>query len=313
MNTGKHSSDCPKCAICPCRCCLAKRAKSLPKQNSVKQLNSNIERRCLLILVRHGISQDEIDRRYSGWNDCELSTIGKEQMQRTGQALQQANLPIDLCFTSMLKRASKSLFIIQEELDKLWLPVYNTWRLNDRMLGNLTGFHRDRAEALFGQHQIREWLIRAELAPPALEESNASHPRFQYKYRQIASVVPSTETLVDIQKRVRPFFFDQLLTNLYLGKNTLIVTHEDILKAIIRLIHNSSIDEFETHEIPIGIPIVFEFAFDTHQFLNEYYLTSALFETNTDNQRTLFPISDIQQGPKESGSVITSTDFTTPE
>lgn len=84
MNTGKHSSNCPKCAICPCRCCLAKRERSLSNQNSVKPLNNNIEHRCLLILVRHGLSQDEIDKRYSGWNDCELSAIGKEQMQRTG-------------------------------------------------------------------------------------------------------------------------------------------------------------------------------------------------------------------------------------
>jgi 2,3-bisphosphoglycerate-dependent phosphoglycerate mutase len=288
----KHPSDCPKCAICQCRCCINKRTKcSRVKKAFIQseiQLNCN-ERRCVLILVRHGTSQDEVDKRYSGWNDCDISNIGKEQMHRTGQALHQANFSIDICFTSVLKRTSKSLFIIQEEMDYLWLPVYNTWRLNDRMLGSLTGFHRDRAEALFGQNQIKEWLTRSELAPPLLEESNAFHPRLHYKYRYISSIVPSTEALVDIRKRVIPFFYDQLLDNIYLGKNILIVTHEDIIKAIIRLLNNYTVDEFDNQEIPIGIPIIFEFSSNTHQLFNGYYLSSSLFESNTNNQHQLFP------------------------
>jgi 2,3-bisphosphoglycerate-dependent phosphoglycerate mutase len=218
-----------------------------------------------------------------------MSNIGKEQMHRTGQALREAKLPIDICFTSVLKRASKSLFIIQEEMDYLWLPVYNTWRLNDRMLGSLTGFQRDRAEALFGQNQIKEWLTRPELAPPLLEESSTLHPRLHYKYRHITSIVPSTETLVDIRKRVISFFYDQLLSNLYLGKNILIVIHEDIMKTIIRLLNNYSVDEFDNQVIPIGIPIVFEFSFNTRELFNGYYLSSLLLERNTDHQQQLFP------------------------
>jgi 2,3-bisphosphoglycerate-dependent phosphoglycerate mutase len=288
----KHPSDCPKCAICQCRCCINKRTKCSRVKKALIQSDiqsNNHERRCLLILVRHGVSQDEVDKRYSGWNDCDLSNIGTEQMHRTGQALHQANFSIDLCFTSLLKRAIKSLFIIQEEMDFLWLPVYNTWRLNDRMLGSLTGFHRDRAEALFGQNQIKEWLTRSELAPPLLEESSALHPRLNYKYRPISSIVPSTETLIDIRKRVLPFFYDQLLNNLYLGQNILVVTHEDIVKAIIRLLNNYTVDEFGNQEIPIGVPIVFEFSLNTHELLNGYYLSSTLLESSANDQYQPFP------------------------
>lgn len=285
-NVIKHSSDCAKCAICQCRCCINKRTKCSRIKKTLSQsdrpLSDVNDHRCLLILVRHGTSQDEIDKRYSGWNDCDISNIGKEQMHRTGQALHQGKFSIDLCFTSVLKRASKSLFIIQEEMDCLWLPVYNTWRLNDRMLGSLTGFHRDRAEALFGQNQIKEWLTRPELAPPLLEESSPLHPRLNYKYRPISSIVPSTETLVDIRKRILPFFYDQLMNNLYLGKNILVVTHEEIIKTIIRLLNNYSIDEFENQEIPIGTPIVFELSLNTRKLLNGYYLSSPLLEKNTD-------------------------------
>ncbi|CAF3401125.1 unnamed protein product [Rotaria sp. Silwood2] len=211
-------------------------------------------------------------------------------MHQTGQALYQANFSIDICFTSVLKRAIKSLFIIQEEMDYLWLPIYNIWRLNDRMLGNLTGFHRDRAEALFGQNQIKEWLTQSESAPPLLEESSILHPRLNYKYRNISSIVPSTETLNDILKRLLPFFYDQLLSNLYSGKNILVVTHEDTIKTIIRLLNNYTLDEFINQEIPIGIPIIFEYSLNTNDLFNAYYLSSTLLDNNTDNQNELFPI-----------------------
>ncbi|CAF5175686.1 unnamed protein product [Rotaria magnacalcarata] len=157
------------------------------------------------------------------------------------------------------------------------------------MLGNLTGFNRDRADALFGQNQIKEWLTRPELAPPLLEESNALHPQSNYKYHHISSIVPSTETLSDVRKRLLPFFYDQLLSNLYLGKNIILVTHEDIVKAIIRLMNNYAVDEFVNYAVPIGIPIVFEFSLNTNEFINGYYFSSTLLENNTDNQQQLFP------------------------
>ena len=284
-----HPSGCAKCAVCQCRCCINKRTKCLRVRKTLIQSAEINEHRGLLILVRHGTSQDEVDKRYSGWNDCDLSNVGKTQMQQTGQALRQANFSIDLCFTSLLKRASKSLFILQEEMNYLWTPVVNTWRLNDRMLGTLTGFHRDRAEALFGQNQIKEWLTRPELAPPILEDSSPLHPRLHYKYRSIFSLVPSTETLMDIRKRLIPFFYDQLMSNLYLGQNILVVTHEPIVKAIIRLLHNYTVDEFENLEVPTGTPIVFELAPKTHQLLHGYYLSSPLLEKNTDDRQPMFP------------------------
>ena len=289
----KHPSDCAKCAICPCRCCINRRTKhSRVKRMFIQSDMQFVDHklRCLLILVRHGMSQDEVDKHYSGWKDCDLSSIGKEQMHRTGQILRQANFPIDICFTSVLKRAIKSLFIIQQEMDYLWLPVYNTWRLNDRMIGTLTGFHRDRAEALFGQNQINEWLTRADSAPPVLEESSPLHPRTNYKYHQISSIVPSTETLFDVRKRLIPFFYDQLLNNLYLGKNIILVTHEDIVKAVIRLLNNYTVNEFANQEIPIGIPIVFEYSLNTNELINGYYLSSTLLESNPNYQYQAFPI-----------------------
>ena len=285
----KHPSDCAKCAICQCRCCINKRSRV--KKTSIQsnvQVN-NQQRRALLILVRHGTSEDEVDKRYSSWNDCDLSDLGKQQMHQTGQALRQANFSIDICFTSVLKRAIKSLFIIQEEMDHLWVPVYNMWRLNDRMLGNLTGFHHDRAQALFGQNQIKEWLTQPHLAPPPLEQTNILHPRLNYKYRHIYSIVPSTETLIDVRKRLLPFFYDQLFNNLYLAQNILLVTHQDIIKVIIRLLNNYTVDAFDSYQIPIGVPIVFEFSLNTKEVFNGYYLSSPLFENHTNEQYQLFP------------------------
>ncbi len=288
----KHPSDCEKCAICRCRCCIKKRTTCSRVKKTLMQADvqvNNHERRCLLILVRHGMSEDEIEKRYSSWNDSDLSDIGKQQMHRTGQALHQANFSIDICFTSVLKRAIKSLFIIQEEIDHLWVSTCNTWRLNDRMLGNLTGFHHDRAQALFGQNQIKEWLTQPHLAPPPLEQSNILHPRLNYKYRHIYSIVPSTETLFDVRKRLLPFFYDQLFNNLYLAQNILLVTHQDIIKAIIRLLNNYTVDAFDHQQIPIGVPIVFEFSLNTKEFFNGYYLSSSLFPNNTHDQHQLFP------------------------
>lgn len=292
-STIKNLSNCAKCSICQCRCCKNKRTKCSRVKKAHLQSDiqfKNSKRHCLLILVRHGLSQDEVDKRFSGWTDCDLSNIGKEQMYRTGQILHQASFSIDICFTSILKRASKSLFIIQEEMDYLWLPVINTWRLNDRMLGSLTGFHHDRAESLFGQNQIKEWLTRPDSAPPLLEESSALHPRLNYKYHYISSIVPSTETLSDIRKRLLPFFYDQLLPNIYLGKNVILVTHEEVLKAIIRLLNNYAVDDYNHQEIPIGMPIVFEFSLNTNEFFNGYYLSSASFENYTNNQFQLYPL-----------------------
>ena len=282
-----HPSDCPKCAICRCRCCINKRRQSSHVHELPRALIREDENRCRLILVRHGLSQDEMDQRYSGWNDGDISPVGQEQMHRTGQVLLQAHISIDLCFTSVLKRASKSLFIIQEEMDRLWVPVHSTWRLNDRMLGTLTGFRRDRAEALFGQNQLKEWLTRSDSSPPPLEESNPLHPRLHPVYRHISSIVPSTETLADIRQRLIPFFYDQLLRHLTVGRSILVVAHEDVLKGLVRLISDYAIDQFNDREIPIGRPMVYEFSPKTKAFLTGDYLLSPLFDEDT--RHLMFP------------------------
>ncbi|UJR36348.1 hypothetical protein I4U23_029075 [Adineta vaga] len=137
---------------------------------------------------------DELRKHFSGWNDCDLSLVGQQQMQHAGQLLRQTNFSIDVCFTSLLKRAVKSLFIIQQDMDNLWIPSYNMWRLNDRMLGNLTGFHQERAQALFGQNQIKQWLTHAYLAPPPLPYSDSRHPRFAHMHLPILkSVIESLD------------------------------------------------------------------------------------------------------------------------
>ncbi|CAF1173562.1 unnamed protein product, partial [Didymodactylos carnosus] len=237
----------------------------------------------------HGLSQGEIDKRYDGWNDPDLSQLGTNQARRAGAALHQAGFPVDLCYTSVLKRASKSLFLILDEMDLLWLQVHTTWRLNDRMIGALTGFQQDRADSLFGQSQLKEWLTRAQNAPPALEESNPNHPRSDPKYRNISNVVPSTETLVDVQKRILPLWYDEISQNLNMGKNILVVAHEETLKAIIRFINNYMTDEFSQNELPVCIPIIFEFSSETQEIVNGYYLISSLLDQVNSYQSKLFP------------------------
>ncbi|CAF0782617.1 unnamed protein product [Adineta ricciae] len=261
-------------------------AKSMPITTNSNANNHPPD--SVLILVRHGTSDDEFNKRFSGWNDCDLSLLGQQQMSQTGRVLRQANLSIDICFTSLLKRASKSLFIIQEEIDHLWAPTYNIWRLNDRMLGNLTSFHQDRAESLFGQHQIRQWLTQPNLAPPPFSSPRTKDPRFAHLHRY-SSFSSSTETLIDVHKRVQPFVYDQLLNHLHRRENVLLVTHADIIKTIIRLIHSHTPDYCHDHEIPISTPIIFQFSLDINSFYNAYYLSTTLFENNTDHPYQLFP------------------------
>ena len=197
-------------------------------------------------------------------------------MQRIGQQLRQQRFTIGICFTSLLKRAVQSLFVIQEEMDLLWVPVCNTWRLNDRMLGNLTGFHRDRAAALFGERQLREWLIPADSAPPP------SDAGFNLRCQSSPSIIPATETRIDLSRRLQSFVFDELLTNIYEGRNVLVVSHEETLKELIRLLKDYSIDDYAQHHIPIGVPIVFEFQCQDKLLSNAYYFESPMEQKRTE-------------------------------
>lgn len=241
-----------------------------------------------MILVRHGLSTDDLDKRYSGWNDCHLSEEGYRQMREIGRQLRQEHLSFDICFTSFLKRATQSLFVLQEEMDLLWVPVCSTWRLNDRMLGNLTGFHRDRAAALFGQNQLKLWLMQLDTAPPPLEETNASHPRLHSKYQSNRSIVPSTETLMDLHQRLKPFFFDEILANIHQGRSVLIVSHADIIKALLRLLKDLPMDQYLQHEIPIVSPIIVEFQWRQKKVIRASYLSQS--PSANENAEPVFPL-----------------------
>lgn len=267
----KHSVNCIACSRCQCPCCLKKKSF----------FHYDNDHCCRLILIRHGLSTDEQNKRYSGWNDCDLSEDGHQQMKQTGQQLRQKHFSVDLCFTSLLKRAIQSLFIIQDEMDLLWLPVCNNWRLNDRMLGHLTGFHRDRAASLFGENQLKQWLIPAESAPPPLDSPS------NLKYKTTQSLIPPTETPMDLRRRLKSFLFDELLTKIYEGQNLLIVSHEETIKELIRLLKDYSIDKYSQYTIPIGIPIIFEFKWNEKKLANGYYLQSSTTNENIDER---FPL-----------------------
>jgi 2,3-bisphosphoglycerate-dependent phosphoglycerate mutase len=225
-----------------------------------------------LVLLRHGESVWNKENLFTGWTDVDLSERGREESRAAGAALRQSGLMIDVAFTSVLKRAIRTLWILLEEMDLMWIPESKEWRLNERHYGALQGLNKAETAAKYGEEQVKLWRRSYQVRPPALEEGDPRHPRRDERYVDLdRQLLPSTECLQDTVERVLPFWKEQLIPAFINGQRPLIVAHGNSLRALIKYLDKLSDQEIVNLEIPTGKPLVYQLDQDLRP-TGHYYL-----------------------------------------
>lgn len=213
-----------------------------------------------LVLLRHGQSAWNLENRFTGWHDVDLSEKGLEEAQRAGELLVAEGLQFDHAYTSLLKRAIRTLWISLDALDQMWLPVTRDWALNERHYGALTGLDKVEAVKEHGEAQVHQWRRGFAVRPPALDVDDPRHPRADRRYKDIpAAILPATESLADTRERVMPFYERQILPLLKKGGSALVAAHGNSLRAL--LMHLDGLDEeaIAKVNVPTGFPLLFRF------------------------------------------------------
>ncbi|MBL8098315.1 MAG: 2,3-diphosphoglycerate-dependent phosphoglycerate mutase [Anaerolineales bacterium] len=225
-----------------------------------------------LVLVRHGQSTWNLENRFTGWTDVDLTDLGKVEATEAGKLLKESGYDFDIAYTSVLKRAIKTLFLIQEEMDLHWLPVIRAWQLNERHYGNLQGLNKTEMAEKFGEDQVKIWRRSYDVPPPALELTDERHPKFDRRYASLSSgQLPATESLKITLDRVLPYWNETLAPEIKSGKRVLIVAHGNSIRALVKYLDNVSESEITELNIPTGLPLVYELDKDLKPIKN-YYL-----------------------------------------
>ncbi len=225
-----------------------------------------------LVLIRHGESEWNLENRFTGWTDVELSKTGIKEAAEAGKALKEAGFDFDVCYTSYLKRAIHTLNFVLDEMDRQWLPVYKSWKLNERHYGALQGLNKAETAKKFGEDQVKIWRRSFDVQPPALDEDDERNPKFHTPYlKEDSSKMPLTESLKETIARVVPYFEEEIKPMMLSGKRVLIAAHGNSLRALVKYFDRISDDEIVNVNIPTGIPLVYEFD-DSFNTINKYYL-----------------------------------------
>lgn len=226
-----------------------------------------------LVLVRHGESEWNRLNLFTGWTDVDLSDKGRLEAAEGGRVLKAEGYDFDVCYTSYLKRAIHTLNLLLESMDREWLPVIKSWKLNERHYGALQGLNKAETAAKYGEDQVKIWRRSFDISPPELEETDERNPRLQDQYRETEdkSLLPLTESLAITIERAVPYFNDVILPDINAGKRVLIAAHGNSLRALVKYFENLSDEEIIGVNIPTGVPLVYEFD-DDMNFLNKYYL-----------------------------------------
>src|SRR2546421_3102203 len=225
-----------------------------------------------LVLLRHGESTWNRENRFTGWTDVDLSPPGIEEARAGARQIKAAGLDFDVAFTSVLKRAIRTLWLALDELDRLWLPVEKNWRLNERHYGALQGLSKAEMATKFGEEQVLTWRRSYDIPPPALE---ASDPRYEARDARYAGTqVPRTECLKDTVARVLPYWNATIAPAIRGGKRVLIAAHGNSLRALVKHLDNMSDADIVGLNIPTGIPLVYELDAGLRA-LQHYYLGDA--------------------------------------
>jgi 2,3-bisphosphoglycerate-dependent phosphoglycerate mutase len=224
-----------------------------------------------LVLVRHGQSDWNQKNLFTGWTDVDLTAQGREEARQAGRTLTGAGLTFDIAFTSVLTRAIRTLWILLDEMKLMWIPVENSWRLNERHYGSLQGLDKAQTTAKHGEAQVKIWRRSYDIPPPPLDESDERHPCHDARYADLPpTVLPGTESLKTTLARVRPYWEDRIAAELKRGRNVLVAAHGNSLRAVVKMLENISDDEITELNIPTGIPRLYELDADLKPTRAEY-------------------------------------------
>lgn len=225
-----------------------------------------------LVLIRHGESEWNKLNLFTGWTDVDLTETGRKEAAEGGRALKEQGFDFDLCYTSYLKRAIHTLNYVLDELDRNWLPVIKTWRLNERHYGALQGLNKAETAEKYGEAQVKVWRRSFDTQPPALESGDERDPHVQEVYRTVdPSDLPLTECLKDTIARAWPYFENEILPKMREGKRILIAAHGNSLRALVKEFDHLSDDEIVGVNIPTGVPLVYTFD-ENLKVLDKHYV-----------------------------------------
>jgi len=225
-----------------------------------------------LTLLRHGESLWNRENRFSGWTDVDLSGHGRIEAREAGQMLKSEGYQFDVAYTSVLKRAIRTLWIVLDELDQMWIPVASSWRLNERHYGALQGLNKAETAKRFGEDQVFLWRRSYDNTPPALERTDERYPGHDPRYRELDDRdLPLTECLRDTVERFLVYWHGSIAPNVKAGKRAIIVAHGNSLRALVKYLDNVSDEDIAALNIPTGIPLVYELDKELRP-IKHYYL-----------------------------------------
>jgi 2,3-bisphosphoglycerate-dependent phosphoglycerate mutase len=224
-----------------------------------------------LVLLRHGESVWNRENRFTGWTDVDLSPRGIEEAHEAARLLREAGLTFDLAFTSVLKRAIRTLWIVLDDMDLMWIPVVNSWRLNERMYGALQGLNKVEMAEKFGEEQVQIWRRSYAIPPPPLTPDDPRWPGRDPRYAGLKpEEIPLTEALKDTVARFLPFWHEAIAPAVREGRRVIVSAHGNSLRALVKFLDRISDEEIVGLNIPTGIPLVYEFDDDLHPLRREY-------------------------------------------
>ncbi|MBY9020148.1 MAG: 2,3-diphosphoglycerate-dependent phosphoglycerate mutase [Candidatus Lokiarchaeota archaeon] len=225
-----------------------------------------------LVLLRHGESEWNKQNRFTGWTDVDLSVQGVFEAEKAGDLLRDNSFTFDIAYTSVLKRGIRTLWIVLDKMDLMWIPVVRSWRLNERHYGALQGYYKSKLAAELGEEQVLIWRRSYDTPPPALKSSDPRYPGNDKRYKNLEEKdIPLTECLKDTVERFLPYWHDTIVPTIKNGKNVLISAHGNSLRALVKYLDNLSEDEIVKLNIPTGIPLIYELDEDLKP-IKHYYL-----------------------------------------
>ena len=225
-----------------------------------------------LVLIRHGESTWNQENRFTGWTDVDLNTKGLSEAKAAGELLKHEGYTFDRAYVSVLKRALRTLWMILDELDELWIPVERSWKLNERHYGSLQGLNKGETAAKFGDDQVKVWRRSYDVPPPALEKSDERWPGHDPRYKDVPKAeLPVTECLKDTVERVVPYWINEVAPAVKRGEKVLVTAHGNTLRAMVMYLDNLSEEQVLSLNIPTGVPLVYELD-ESLKPIRSYYL-----------------------------------------
>jgi 2,3-bisphosphoglycerate-dependent phosphoglycerate mutase len=225
-----------------------------------------------LVLIRHGQSTWNLENRFTGWTDVDLTELGRQEALLGAQSIKDAGLTFDVAYTSVLKRAIKTLWIVLDTLELHWIPVYRAWQLNERHYGALQGLNKAETAEQYGDAQVKIWRRSYDTPPPDLELDDPRHPRFDRRYTSLTpDQLPKTEALKNTLERVLPYWHGTLAPTIKSGQRVLIAAHGNSIRAMVKYLDNISDADITELNIPTGVPLVYELD-DNLKPIKNYYL-----------------------------------------